>query len=148
MLPWTNPSPQPKWHLDQFSCFCRTDYYDRPTDQATRSVTTGRIYVRSTAMWPNNNACDTIVYLLGDKHSSQAGGFLRPECATSSECPRASIAARRRVAGSITTSRRASCCCSNATAGIAIGANFKMYQLHCSNRVEIFLQYTGDTHKK
>ena len=26
----------------------------RPTDYATRSVTIGRIYVRSTAMWPNN----------------------------------------------------------------------------------------------
>ena len=28
---------------------------DRPTDHATRSVTIGRIYVRSTAMRPNNN---------------------------------------------------------------------------------------------
>jgi len=27
---------------------------DRPTDHATRSVTIGRIYVRSTAMWSNN----------------------------------------------------------------------------------------------
>jgi len=27
---------------------------DRPTDHATRSVTVGRIYVRSTAMRPNN----------------------------------------------------------------------------------------------
>ena len=35
-------------------------------------------------------------------------------------------------------------------AGIAIGANFKMYLLHqfCSNRVEFFLQYTGDTDAK
>jgi len=28
---------------------------DRPTDRATRSVTIGRIYVRSTAMRPNND---------------------------------------------------------------------------------------------
>jgi len=28
---------------------------DRPTDHATRSVRIGRIYVRSTAMQPNNN---------------------------------------------------------------------------------------------
>ena len=28
---------------------------ERPTDHATRSVTIGRIYVRSTAMRPNNN---------------------------------------------------------------------------------------------
>ena len=27
---------------------------DRLSDHATQSVTTGRIYVRSTAMWPNN----------------------------------------------------------------------------------------------
>jgi len=70
--------------------------------------------------------------------------------ARSSECPRASIAARRLAAGPITISRRASCCCSNAIAGIAIGANFKMYLLRqfCSNRVEFFLRYTGDTNAK
>ena len=66
----------------------------------------------------------------------QAGGFLRPDCAPSSECPRASIAARRRTAGSITISLRVSCYCSNAIAGIDIGANFKMYLLHqvCSSQ--------------
>jgi len=31
---------------------------DRPTDHATRSVTIGRIYVRSTVMRPNNNSSD------------------------------------------------------------------------------------------
>ena len=58
--------------------------------------------------------------------------------APSSECPRASIAARRRAAGSIRISRRASCCCCSAIAGIAIGANFKIYFLRqfCSNRVQ------------
>jgi len=61
---------------------------------------------------------------------------LRP----SSECPQASNTARCRAAGSIIISRRASCCCSSATAGIAIGANFKIYLLRqfCSNRVQIF----------
>jgi len=60
--------------------------------------------------------------------------------ARSSECPRASIAARRRAAGSIRISRRASCCCSSAIAGIAIAANFKIYLLRqfCSNRVQFF----------
>jgi len=32
---------------------------DRPTDHATRLVRIGRIYVRSTAMRPNNNTADT-----------------------------------------------------------------------------------------
>ena len=67
---------------------------------------------------------------------------LRPQFRTppvpkvpSSECPRASIAARRRAAGSIRISRRALCCCSSATAGIVIGANFKICLLRqfCSN---------------
>ena len=71
---------------------------------------------------------------------------LRPQF----RCPRALIAARCRGAGSITMSWRASCCCSSAIAGIAIRANFKMYLLRqfCSNRVKIFLQYTGDTDAK
>jgi len=33
-----------------------TSVTDRQTDHATRSVTIGRIYVSSTAMWPNNTA--------------------------------------------------------------------------------------------
>ena len=33
---------------------------DRETVHATRSVTIGRIYVRSTAMWPNNDTNDNI----------------------------------------------------------------------------------------
>jgi len=75
----------------------------------------------------------------------QAGWFLRPDCAPSSERPRASIAARHRATGSIIISHRASCCCSSAIAAIAIGANFKIYLLcqFCSNQVS--LQYTGDT---
>ena len=44
------PSP----HLDRFSRFCRAHYYDRPTDHATRSITIGRIYVRSMAIRPKN----------------------------------------------------------------------------------------------
>jgi len=67
-----------------------------------------------------------------------------------SECPRAAIAARGRAGGSIRISRQAPCCCSSAIAGIAIGANFKIYLLRqfCSNRVQIFLQHTGDTDAK
>jgi len=34
---------------------------DRVTDHATRSVTIGRIYVRSTAMRPNNNNNDNVI---------------------------------------------------------------------------------------
>jgi len=25
LVPWAHPSPQPKWHLDRFSSFCRAD---------------------------------------------------------------------------------------------------------------------------
>ena len=55
VLPSAHPSPQPKRHLDQLSRFCRAHYCDRPTDHAIRSVTTGRVYLRSrpTAMRPN-----------------------------------------------------------------------------------------------
>jgi len=45
-----DPSPPPKkGRSPQFSAHCR------PTDYATQLVTIGRIYVRSTAMRPNNN---------------------------------------------------------------------------------------------
>jgi len=37
---------------------------NRPTDHATRSVTIGHIYVRSTAMRPNNNYTEKQSYLL------------------------------------------------------------------------------------
>ena len=46
MFSWAHPSPQPKQRLDRFSHFCCVT--DRPTDQATRSVTIDRIYVGST----------------------------------------------------------------------------------------------------
>ena len=57
MVPWANPSPQPKWNLDRSSVFAGlTSVTDRPIDHDTRSVTIGRIYVRSTTMMrPNNN---------------------------------------------------------------------------------------------
>jgi len=37
------------------SRFCTANNCDRPTDHTTRSVITGRIYVRSTAMQITNN---------------------------------------------------------------------------------------------
>jgi len=90
--------------------------------------------------------------ILMSERQKQAGWFFtarwRPLFRTppSSECPRASIAARRCAAGSIRISRRASCCCSSAITGIAIGVNFKIYSLRqfCSNRVE-FLHNTQET---
>ena len=39
-------------------CSTITSVTDRQTDHATRSVTTGRIYVRSTAMRPNPSICN------------------------------------------------------------------------------------------
>jgi len=53
MVPWSNPSPQPKRHFDQFSHFCMAHDRDRPTDEqtdrqtdhATQSVTIRRICV-------------------------------------------------------------------------------------------------------
>jgi len=61
MISWAHPSPQPKRQrqLDRFSSFAGLTTVsdrqtDRPTDHATRSVTIGRIYIRSTAMRPNN----------------------------------------------------------------------------------------------
>jgi len=56
--------PQPKRHLDRCSRFAGlTSVTDRPTDRATRSVTICRIYVRSTAMRPNNNGKSRMVAL-------------------------------------------------------------------------------------
>ena len=47
-------TPQPKWHLDWLSHFCRGHDCDRPIGHTIQSVTTGCIYVRSTAMRPKN----------------------------------------------------------------------------------------------
>ena len=55
MVPLAHQSPQPKQHLNRFSYICRAHDRDRPTDHATLSVTIGRIYVLSNAMWPNND---------------------------------------------------------------------------------------------
>jgi len=49
MVPWAHPSPQPKRHPDQIGAVI---FAGQTTDHATRSVTTGHIYVRSTAMQP------------------------------------------------------------------------------------------------
>jgi len=65
MVPFAHPSPQPKRHLNRWSrvagLITVTDRQtDWPTDHATRSVTIGRIYVRSTAMRPNNHNDNTM----------------------------------------------------------------------------------------
>jgi len=53
MVPWTHPSPQHKRHLDRCSRSAgHSTVTDRPTNHATRTVTIGRIYVRSIAMRP------------------------------------------------------------------------------------------------
>ena len=54
------------------------------------------------------------------------------------------------AACSIRICRRVSRCCSSAIAGIAIGANFKIYLLRrfCSNGVKFFLQYRRHRRKK
>jgi len=49
-----------KWHVDQFRGFCKAHNHDKSTDHAT-SVTTGRIYVHSTMMWPNNITTTTVL---------------------------------------------------------------------------------------
>jgi len=63
MVPWAHRSPQTNGISIGAAVFAgltsvtnrSTDRLtDRPTDHATRSVTTGRIYIRSTAMRPNN----------------------------------------------------------------------------------------------
>jgi len=57
-----HPSPQPKRYLDRFSRLCRAHYCDRQTDRQTtltRSVTVGRIYVRSTPMRPKTDNIKT-----------------------------------------------------------------------------------------
>jgi len=57
---------------------------------------------------------------------------------------------RATIAGSIRISHQASCCCCSATAGIAIGANFKIYLFRqfCSNRVQFFYNtQETQTHK-
>jgi len=59
---WSHPSPQLKRHHDRLNRFCTAHWCDRPTDRptdhASRSVTVGRIYVRSTVMRPKNTWYD------------------------------------------------------------------------------------------
>jgi len=90
--------------------------------------------------------------------NKQAGEFLRPDCAPSSERPQFRMPAVRNAPSfdRSTTPRRRfdynipasvvllqQCHCRNRHRG-------KLYLLpqFCSNRVEIFLQYTGDTDAK
>ena len=78
---------------------------------------------------------------------SQAGWFLRPDCAPVPNVPalRSPHTAAPPVQSEYPAERRAAaavphCCSSSANAGFAIGAKFKMYLLRhfCSNWVEFF----------
>jgi len=76
-FPWTHLSAHCKRHLDQFSCFCRVHNCDRPTDHATPSVTTGRIYVVL--------QCNLIIIITRDwrcfiKHKLHAGHQKGQKC--------------------------------------------------------------------
>ena len=50
MVSWAHPRPQPKWHLDRFSRFCRAHYchrqIDRPTDRPHYSLRNNRPHLR------------------------------------------------------------------------------------------------------
>jgi len=63
MVPWTDPSPQSKGHLDRFSCFCRAHDRDRPTDHAT-SVIIGCTYIHSIPMRPNITVVLLVVHAI------------------------------------------------------------------------------------
>ena len=60
MLPWADPSPYPNGISIGSAVFAGLTIVkddrqtDGPTDHATRSVTIGGVYVRSTAMRPIN----------------------------------------------------------------------------------------------
>jgi len=60
MVLWTHQSSQPKWHLDRFTHFFAglTSVTDRQTSHGIQFVTIGRIYVRSTAIQPENHKCE------------------------------------------------------------------------------------------
>ena len=53
--------PQPKWHLDQFSCFCRAQHYDRLTDRPRYSICNNMPHLYSSEMRPNNKLCNIVV---------------------------------------------------------------------------------------
>jgi len=75
MVPWVIPSPQSKQDLIRLSSFCRAHYCDRLADHATRSLTVGRIYVRSMAMQPNNGNITHILWIgINVRHVQSQGG--------------------------------------------------------------------------
>jgi len=51
MVPWAHPNGI---SIGSAAFAGLTSVTDRPTDEATQSITTGCIYIRSTAMWPKN----------------------------------------------------------------------------------------------
>ena len=75
---------------------------DRPTDHALRSVTVGGIYVRSTAMRPNNNGNDTTIC---DTAKSLVGPITAPYIVDNS----ANLSSRSYAISSCDIYRRGSC---------------------------------------
>jgi len=67
MVPLVHPSPQPKWHLDRFSCFAgltiATDQQtDRQTETPRYSVCNNRPHLHSSSMMqPNEKLCNIVV---------------------------------------------------------------------------------------
>ena len=63
--------PESSTQIDRFSHFAGlTSVTDRPTDQATRSVTVDRVYVRSTAMRSKNGEKQLHEWIVNMCHST------------------------------------------------------------------------------
>jgi len=58
MIPWPTQVFNPNGILIGSAVFARAQCCDEPTDHATPSLTTGHIYIHSTAVQPNNNALE------------------------------------------------------------------------------------------
>jgi len=62
MVPWSHPSPQPKWHRHRFTFtrFCRTHDCDRPTFRETDRPT-DHATLADVAMRPTNMGCTLLI---------------------------------------------------------------------------------------
>jgi len=73
VVPWAHRSPNPKRHLDRFSCLCRSQYYGRQTDRPRYSVCCNnrlRFCVRTTAMRPSHSQHTPIIPIRRHTHES------------------------------------------------------------------------------